>query len=192
MSAHTRTRVRKKFERRWGRCSRLARWGCLFRSSSPSWSRRPRSAFSWSDLTPPARRCDTILALFGFDGDETPLFAQTILYKLKLGEIVTTIPTIGAYPARAPELWWLSCRIRINSAFLQHLVTMLACGDECSVQQQLRLMAHLQASTSRRSSIRTSHSQCGTSADKTRFVRFGATTSRTHRQPQSPHFIALP
>ena len=33
----------------------------------------------------------------------------TILYKLKLGEIVTTIPTIGAYPAiydRRPWLIW--------------------------------------------------------------------------------------
>lgn len=33
----------------------------------------------------------------------------TILYKLKLGEIVTTIPTIGAFPVLAPRrvTWWL-------------------------------------------------------------------------------------
>lgn len=58
----------------------------------------------------------------------------TILYKLKLGEIVTTIPTIGQSPAasrgRAYDLIWPieTCRIqRRNRGVQEHLLHRVGC-----------------------------------------------------------------
>jgi GTPase SAR1 family protein len=82
----------------------------------------------------------------------------TILYKLKLGEIVTTIPTIGP------------CR-RLPSAFRP--------------TRETDLSARLQVSTSRLSSTRTFSSPSGMSAVKTRSVLSGDITSRTPRVSSS-------
>ena len=77
----------------------------------------------------------------------------TILYKLKLGEIVTTIPTIG----KSRSFILLPC-------FSEHLLTMPQ-----------------QASTSRLSSTRTFSSPSGMLVVKTRFAPSGGITSRTPR-----------
>ena len=74
----------------------------------------------------------------------------TILYKLKLGEIVTTIPTIGKY-------------------------------DNADFSIPIFQYRVLQALTSRPWSTRTSASQCGMSAVRTRSGPCGDTTSRTPR-----------
>ena len=74
----------------------------------------------------------------------------TILYKLKLGEIVTTIPTIGKW-------------------------TIL------SFSRKKRFSTKIQASTSKPSNTKTFHSPCGMSADRTKSVHCGDTTTRTHR-----------
>jgi hypothetical protein len=84
----------------------------------------------------------------------------TILYKLKLGEIVTTIPTIGF-----------------------NVETGETTRDERKKERKKESTkrfadAHL---VSLQSSTRTSISPCGTSEAKTRSVRCGATTSRTRR-----------
>lgn len=50
----------------------------------------------------------------------------TILYKLKLGEIVTTIPTIGRSSTAAPRGRWLLGLVRANSC-------LLVCGDEANI-----------------------------------------------------------
>lgn len=81
----------------------------------------------------------------------------TILYKLKLGEIVTTIPTIGELVSLAPE-------------------TLATEPTRAS-----------QASTSKRSNTRTSRSPCGTLEGRTRSARFGGTVrppgpDRQHEQ----------
>ena len=102
----------------------------------------------------------------------------TILYKLKLGEIVTTIPTIGE-----------GCGLRASLAML----SLSAAGclvTDCYIQPALSLFpkqscqhAHslLQALTWRPWSTRTSVSRCGMWEARTRSARCGATTSRTHR-----------
>ena len=35
----------------------------------------------------------------------------TILYKLKLGELVSTIPTIGEAAAGTASIWWWQCMV---------------------------------------------------------------------------------
>ena len=82
----------------------------------------------------------------------------TILYNLKLGEIVTTIPTIGK---NAP----LAQRYLI---YLEHTLT------SC-----------FQVSTLRLSSTRTFNSPYGMWVDKTRFGLCGDITSRTPRVSSS-------
>ena len=76
----------------------------------------------------------------------------TILYKLKLGEIVTTIPTIGRQSFDADQL-----------------------------RETLAKLTLLQVSTSRPSSTKTSSSQFGMLEDRTRSDLFGGITSRTPR-----------
>ncbi len=110
----------------------------------------------------------------------------TILYKLKLGEIVTTIPTIGTRPAlrsthsgpgpgsasggrpSAPRLGrWLirpGCSARRSFAHGHSANPMLLADQD---------------STSRLLSTRTFRSPCGTSEDRTRSARSGATVSLT-------------
>lgn len=41
----------------------------------------------------------------------------TILYKLKLGEIVTTIPTIGTFPVNPISILLMSCTSQCNIFF---------------------------------------------------------------------------
>lgn len=79
----------------------------------------------------------------------------TILYKLKLGEIVTTIPTIGEGRG------WLG-------------------AGQGSSRGSCQLVL-LQASTWRQWSTRTSVSLCGMWVARTRSGLCGATTSRTHK-----------
>lgn len=71
----------------------------------------------------------------------------TILYKLKLGEIVTTIPTIGQY----------------HSNFKR--------------ERHFSIWSPTQGSMSRPSNTRTSPSPCGMSEDKTRSAHSGGTVS---------------
>uniref|UniRef100_A0A9L0JIS0 ARF GTPase 1 n=1 Tax=Equus asinus TaxID=9793 RepID=A0A9L0JIS0_EQUAS len=85
----------------------------------------------------------------------------TILYKLKLGEIVTTIPTIG----ERLGCWGLLGSSRAGGLTLAML---------------------LQASMWRPWSTRTSASLCGTWAARTRSGLCGATTSRTHKVRVGP------
>jgi hypothetical protein len=88
----------------------------------------------------------------------------TILYKLKLGEVVTTIPTIGA------------CRPDGRGGGGRG-------GGWAGTCTCVRGRA--QASTWRRWSTRASASQCGTWAGRTRSGRCGATTTRTRRASSS-------
>ena len=82
----------------------------------------------------------------------------TILYKLKLGEIVTTIPTIGEYHTFVPS--------EMAGIIRSELIETCLCSQD---------------SMSRPSSIRISVLPCGTSVVKIKFVRCGDTISRTHR-----------
>lgn len=92
----------------------------------------------------------------------------TILYKLKLGEIVTTIPTIGPWREK-------------NSASPR--------GDKHLPDASLHVLCLLvQASTWRRWNTRTSASPCGTWVARTRSVRFGDITSRTLKASSGTFF----
>ena len=100
----------------------------------------------------------------------------TILYKLKLGEIVTTIPTIGTAGAlcrRAP-----SCRV---ITFRVPLLSLVPSISSARASRSPLAFSPSKALTSRRSSTRTSTLPCGTSEVRTRSARCGATTSRTRR-----------
>lgn len=76
----------------------------------------------------------------------------TILYKLKLGEIVTTIPTIGLY-LRAPS--------------------------QCTIVHELTVVGHVQASMLRLSNTRISNSPYGMWVDRTRSDLCGGIISKT-------------
>lgn len=91
----------------------------------------------------------------------------TILYKLKLGEIVTTIPTIGM--SQFPSWVQPSSHPFVRSASLE----------------QMLIIGPIQVSTSRPSSTRTFSSPCGMSVVRTRSVLCGDTTSRTPRVSSS-------
>lgn len=96
----------------------------------------------------------------------------TILYKLKLGEIVTTIPTIGTtppLPSLCPALDGPDARPGACAVCLFALLT----------------PPPAQASTSRPSSTRTFASPSGTSVARTRFVLCGGTTSKTPKESSS-------
>jgi GTPase SAR1 family protein len=82
----------------------------------------------------------------------------TILYKLKLGEIVTTIPTIGEKLGPGPG-WGLGVGIQNTEAL------------SCSPAPQVSMWRLL--------NTRISASPCGMWAARTRSGRCGATTSRT-------------
>ena len=87
----------------------------------------------------------------------------TILYKLKLGEIVTTIPTIGNVPAL-----FLYC----SSSFSR---------DSRELNTNFLFVFLPQVSTWKPWSTKTSHSRCGTSAVKIRSVHYGVIIFRTRK-----------
>mmetsp|Transcript_1585 Transcript_1585/g.5412 ORF Transcript_1585/g.5412 Transcript_1585/m.5412 type:complete len:117 (+) Transcript_1585:156-506(+) len=82
----------------------------------------------------------------------------TILYKLHIGEVLSTVPTIGK-PAKDPR-----------RPFLSRLADLLLVSDARSLEK---------ASTWRRFSTRTWCSLFGTSAGRPSSGRCGATTSTT-------------
>lgn len=93
----------------------------------------------------------------------------TILYKLKLGEIVTTIPTIGM------------CTVAVALVVKDvhaHCVSFTCCS--C-----------FQGLTLRRWSTRTSASLCGTWVGRTRSALSGDTTFKTHRVSRANQRVTL-
>ena len=110
----------------------------------------------------------------------------TILYKLKLGEIVTTIPTIGMFSRfrllQTSLLFSLALSLSLSLSLSRpHTHTHLTCGSSKSIQ----------GSTWRRSNIRTSNLPSGTWADKTRFDLCGDTISRTPRGSSSSSIATI-
>lgn len=99
----------------------------------------------------------------------------TILYKLKLGEIVTTIPTIGE-----PFL----------QIFTFVLLTHTASKLFCEINLFVFFCLRVQGLMLRQWNTRTLVLQCGMWAAKTRSDPYGGITSKTHRVRSSlvfPH-----
>lgn len=92
----------------------------------------------------------------------------TILYKLKLGEIVTTIPTIGGWAWGGTEQRPLPIRAPSKGLAAPRASVSLRCRS-------------LQGSTWRRWSTRTSASPCGMWVGRTRSGPSGGITSKTPR-----------
>lgn len=92
----------------------------------------------------------------------------TILYKLKLGEIVTTIPTIGGWGWGGTEQTPLPARAPLKGLAAPRASVSLRCRSP-------------QASTSRQWSTRTSASPCGMWVGRTRSGPSGGITSKTPR-----------
>jgi len=155
-----------------GLCLRSSR----SRSSSAGCSARRRCASSWcaSASSPAGHRAfaapwrwllsDTCSSQVGLDAAGK----TTILYKLKLGEIVTTIPTIGepSLPHQRDVSPLMAPRWSLNAPTLQ------ASGWRGLASRAGRWVRDrsfdAQVSTWRRSSTRTSASPCGTSVVRTR------------------------
>ena len=96
----------------------------------------------------------------------------TILYKLKLGEIVTTIPTIG-FNVETVEYKNINFTVRLILSFTN---TIFFCNPMYFFIQLLLLLSNADIYHKFESYFR-----CGTSAVRTRFVRCGATTTRIRR-----------
>lgn len=127
----------------------------------------------------------------------------TILYKLKLGEIVTTIPTIGTYLLIIAKLRVFLAIIIITYVnvcpfLITSLSFLLTCTSWCVADLQLthffvlnystpKFPFTFQASTLRLLNTRTSVLLYGTSAGKTKFDLCGGIISRILRWVGEQH-----
>ena len=112
----------------------------------------------------------------------------TILYKLKLGEIVTTIPTIGTCPfPRAISSSSVESRARSG---MERAVLGAQREETAGSSSPLTSTAFpstiAQVSTSRPSSTRTSRSPCGMSVARTRYARAGPPPGTARLSPLFP------
>ena len=114
----------------------------------------------------------------------------TILYKLKLGEIVTTIPTIGTCPfPRAISSSSVESRARSGNSSARCWVPSAKRPRDLP-SSPLTSTAFpstiAQVSTSRPSSTRTSRSPCGMSVARTRYARAGPPPGTARLSPLFP------